>query len=423
MQKTLSIFLFAACCFAVPMVQAAVNNADIQFLTDGVDGIGQVGVPGPLCVFGSNAAAVIAGKEGNSLAPLLAAATFNKGRVLAFGHGGYLSENMYPNENTRRLASNMFAWLAPNNKPARVAVVRKPGFADFIATLGFEVQKFNALPDVNAMKGFHILVLDCGDLPANRIEQVSQFISDGGGLLTASLGWGWLQGRGNTDLRNEHTGNRLLAPMGIVWADGTLSTTTEKDGTKLFGVTPRELRALLNVTEAMSALEEHDNGTVKLTPAQIAQVIATIKLSLQSIPSGQSDIFAPLKKYLDKEVIPASNNKIRTDSMIGEVIAITLQTEEYLKKQRTDGFPETGIPALAAGNDFPGAVPETARTVSKTVEVDTKIPDWHSTGLYAAPGSTVTVTVPKELAVSSGAAISVRIGCHQDGLWNKPEWL
>ena len=53
---------------------------------------------------------------------------------------------------------------------------------------------------------------------------------------------------------------------------------------------------------------------------------------------------------------------------------------------------------------FPGSIPAENRTVA----VDTGTPRWHSTGLYAAPGELVTVTMPASVAAAGG--YQVRVG-------------
>jgi hypothetical protein len=411
--------------FHVALVHGEISDAEIRFLTDGVEGIAPTGVPGPLCVFGKNAATILAGKEGNTLAPLLAAAKFGKGRVIAFGHGGYISngKNVFtPNNGAQHLLSNIFRWLAAGNQSPRIAVVGNPQFADFLATLGYKGQKLDSLTDPKSMEQFQILVMDCSNIPPDQIERITKFVSGGGGLYTASLGWGWLQVSGKTDLKTEHHGNLLLAPIGIVWADGYLDTTLKKNAADIYAVSENGSPKLLNVTESLAAINAHENGTKKLTPDEIAQAVATIERGIRSIPAQQSSIFAPLKQYADREVVPTESNKIRKNSMIADVLTIVLQTEKYLNRQRTDGIPQDGIPVLSAGNDFPGSVPNDAKTVSKKIKIDTKIPAWHSTGLYAAPGNTVTVKLPKDFSVPKKSSLSVRIGCHRDRLWGATEW-
>src|SRR5271154_487273 len=66
-------------------------DADRSALIQGIGELGAPGAPGGVCVFGPQAFAVIAGKDGKkALLPVVAAARWEKGRVVALGHNGYL---------------------------------------------------------------------------------------------------------------------------------------------------------------------------------------------------------------------------------------------------------------------------------------------------------------------------------------------
>jgi len=45
------------------------------------------------------------------------------------------------------------------------------------------------------------------------------------------------------------------------------------------------------------------------------------------------------------------------------------------------------LKACPAAKDFPGVPENGAQTVRRTVEIDSNIGGWHSTGLYAPPGA------------------------------------
>ena len=79
-------------------------------------------------------------------------------------------------------------------------------------------------------------------------------------------------------------------------------------------------------------------------------------------------------------------------------------------------LPPEQVQASPAAADFPGLPPADAPRLTRTVTVDTAVPRWHSTGLYAAPGEVITVTVP---ATAADAKLHVRIGCHKDLLWSE----
>lgn len=77
-------------------------------------------------------------------------------------------------------------------------------------------------------------------------------------------------------------------------------------------------------------------------------------------------------------------------------------------------LPPEQVRANPAAADFPGIPPSGAPRIKRTVELDTSVSRWHSTGLYAAPGEIITVTVP---ASAVNAKLRLRIGCHKDLLW------
>ncbi len=400
------------------------TEGDVNRLLKNVEGVGQAGVPGPLCIFGENAVSLIAGKEGSSQVSLLAAAKFRQGRVVAFGHGGYLSPDMLSRPGSGDLLKNILLWLARDDSSAVIAVIGNDKLADLIEKTGFKTQKLNNLPEPGSGADFRVLVADASRISEEQVNRVGRFVTEGGGLLTASLGWGWLQVSGKTDLKTEHTGNQLLGPMGIVWSDGYLHAPEKKDGENFFPVpeAPRSLR-LLNVTEALKAVREHQAGTVKLTPAEIATAISSVDHGIRCIPEKQYRVFAELAPLLKKTVIPTEKNKIKKATAPEDVLAITLQTEQYLRAPARGTVSKGGIPAMPAANDFPGMVPGNAKTVTKTIAVDTAVPDWHSTGLYAVPGRPIIVRVPTEwINATDKRHLGIRIGSHSDRLWGSDEW-
>src|SRR5688572_2223150 len=67
-------------------------DVDRAALLQGVSEIGAPGAPGGVCAFGPQAFAVVAGKDGKkALLPVVAGTRWEKGRIVAFGHNGYLT--------------------------------------------------------------------------------------------------------------------------------------------------------------------------------------------------------------------------------------------------------------------------------------------------------------------------------------------
>ena len=96
--------------------------------------------------------------------------------------------------------------------------------------------------------------------------------------------------------------------------------------------------------------------------------------------------------------------------------------------------PPASVRAHPAAADFPGSVPADAPRITRTLNIDTTEPvghatsvyselheyRWHSTGLYAAPGELVKVTVPA--AVASAGRFHVRVGAHKGDISVREEW-
>ena len=81
-------------CIATERIDAAPvdHSKDYDILLEGVQKIGVSGAPGPVCIYGSKAFPVVVGNSGEVTLPLVAAARSGKGRVVAFGHSGYISD-------------------------------------------------------------------------------------------------------------------------------------------------------------------------------------------------------------------------------------------------------------------------------------------------------------------------------------------
>ncbi|OYU44329.1 MAG: hypothetical protein CFE44_13560, partial [Burkholderiales bacterium PBB4] len=83
-------------------------------------------------------------------------------------------------------------------------------------------------------------------------------------------------------------------------------------------------------------------------------------------------------------------------------------------------LPVDQIRANPAAAVFPGEVKPGATPMKDfRFAVDLNLPRWQFTGLYAAAGEKVVVTLPAE-AVEKG--LSIRIGCHTDNITPREKW-
>ena len=389
------------------------DTKDVEVLLDGVTKIAAPGVPGPLCVFGDGAFAVVTGGSGNNLRePVVAAARMGKGRAVAFGHTDYFNGRVLGDNatDTGRLMTNAVRWAAGAAAKPVVGVHRAQGLLAFLKRQGFKTVSLAGADWLKDLRGASVLCIDTAGLGGTgTAPAVSRFIKAGGGLVAMSLGWGWKQVT-RKDLVTEHAGNRLLGPAGIVWADGTLKHTAE--GGYAAGAAPPPL---VHAGCALEALATRAGGKKPLSDADAAQAAAVVTRAVRSLPAGDRLLLPQLgrlEKTHQADTVPTARRPLTAKNPLGRLL-LTLQVQEAGR-----AAPEK-VRAHPAAAEFPGPVPADATRVTRTVAIDTRVPDWHSTGLYAAPGERLTVTVP---AAAVGKQLAVRIGAHRDRLWHHDRW-
>jgi len=384
-----------------PSSLALANDQDIRFLTEGVGTIQQMGVPGPLCSFGEKTFPVILGKSGSLQHPLVVAGKYGRGRVVAFGHGGYLTS---AKKNIRHLVSNCVRWTKKDRKKLTIGVLKNSDLATFLHQKGFTVME-NPLSNLPSL---HVLIADCHYIKKNAdYGSISRFIQKGGGFITAGLGWGWSQLNPGKDLVTEHPGNKLLSKAGIVWASGYLDKTDPK-GFKT-GKIPSAF------TQANKALSHFVSGT-KLEKQDRAQALGTLSLALRSIPSEDKLLLAMLGKILKSKtrsrLIPTKESGLGLDNPLERLLLTwELITAKKLPPEKRKAHP--------ASTTFPGKVPSKAKRVRKNLSINTSVPGWHSTGLYAIPGKVISISLPPG---GPDLGLHIRIGSHKDELWKKDSW-
>ena len=392
------------------------NEKDVAFLLEGVDEIAAPGVPGPLCVFGEKAFAVVAAGPDTARQPVVAAGPMGAGRVVAFGHTGYLgSGKLYETGQTGRLIINAVHWAAGQHDRAagspKIGVYGQPGTLDYL-----KAQKLNAValagPQwLDKLRFCDVLCIKPSSISNPRqIARIEQFVTDGGGLIVADLGWGWLQLNRGKNLVDHHPGNLLLRSAGIAWADGTLNRTCKIGYTA--GDAPP---ALTNAAWAVDALVAHSEGRDKLGDTDVRQAVWVACQAARILPDDDKLLMprlATLEQKHSESAIPRPKLPLTMRQPLGRLL-LTLRMEQIANLA-----PEE-ITAHPAAEAFPGSVADDVPRVTRVVRIDTSVPNWHSTGLYAAPGELITVELPVSAAK---AGLGVRIGAHHDRLWGKDTW-
>ena len=390
------VLLVLSATFATPLHAA---ESAFTTLIAGVTEIEAPGAPGQLAVFGPDAFVVVAGKDGKTLAPVVAATQAGKGRIVVFGHTGYLDAGILGKADTGKLVDNAIAWAGGAARPAIVVPKSRP-LADALAKRGFTV----ATAALAQLKPGQVLLLSAHSITEADVPVLRKFLTDGGGLITCATGWGWAQGGKN--LANEFAANQLLAPFGLVVSGGTVSKTSANG----FTISP-QLSPYLHAGQALAAAR----AGAKLSKDEIARASASLTDAAQSLPSGDTHFLPQLHALRTQPGInttPTAKTPLKAEQLAARVL-VALEGRELSRQTPAQMKPHASAAA------FPGAVPADAARETAAVAIDSRVPNWHSTGLYAAPGELVTVRVPAMLA---SVGWRVRIGAHTDRLWQLDSW-
>jgi hypothetical protein len=395
--------LALACVVSAPRPASADAVADVLA---GVQRIASPGVPGPLCVYGDQVWSIVVGDGGNATRlPVVATGVLGAGRVVAFGHDGYLGEDVLRTADTGRLMTNVVRWAARNKTRPRVGVVGASGAATYLRQQGLTVDEI----DVSALTGHDVVVIAPWNQTPGEVATLAAFVRAGGGLVAAATGWGWAQLNPERDLQMDYAGNRLLAAAGIQWADDYLGETAGGGGYDV----PGPPSDLTTARPALAAAEADAAGTRVLTPPERTQVSRTLVANAACVPPDDTLFLPRLADATRETVVPSPADPVTADEVLDR-LAVVMQTRAL------DALPVTTPRAHPGAAVFPGAVPADAPRLTRTITVDTTVPDWHSTGLYAPPGEVVTVRVPPDAA---GRGLGLRIGPHTDTLWGiQDDW-
>jgi enhancin-like peptidase M60 family/peptidase M60-like protein len=382
---------------------AAANPGDVAAITSGVREVVAAGVPGPLSVFGPGAFAVVpAPQSGGGRAPLVAAARWGRGRVVAFGHTGYFSPAILRHPDTALLLRNAVRWSGAKATP-KIGCL---GLARILPALRpFAARAYPRGALGRALSEVEVLCVAPTDLdtPAAR-RRVADFTKAGGGIVLAGLGWGWQQLNPSLRLTEDHPGNLLLSEAGLVWADGY----TRRSSREGFKVEPPG--KLLAAGPALELLLAQSRGEVRPRPAALKEASRTVIMAGHAMPAGDTLLrptLARLEAQGGGQRVPSAKAPLRAEEGLPRVL-LSLQCARLARGEFQGAHP--------AAAQFPGPVPKAAPRLRRRVTLDAK-PGWQSTGLYAAPGEVVRLSSPRAIP-----SLRVRIGCHTDRLYHKESW-
>lgn len=188
--------------------------------------------------------------------------------------------------------------------------------------------------------------------------------------------------------------------------------------------TPAGVDAVKTLDEIIAGVQKDK----KIAPDAVDQAVSVIAAAAEKLePEELLAKLDKLQQYRADSAIPMPGKRLAKGKKLDwQILTSQIRALKKVSPEKVTAHP--------CAEGFPGVVPAGADRVTEKVEIVTDkegwdnrgiygnpgSPYWHSTGLYAAPGEVVTVTVPDSVA---GKGVYVRIGCHSDRLWRKNSWL
>ncbi|MFQ3317887.1 MAG: hypothetical protein ACI8T6_001328, partial [Candidatus Poseidoniaceae archaeon] len=344
--------------------------------------------------------------------PIASAAHVGQGRIVGYGHESFVAQT---NGDEEKLSLNAMEWACNGG---RVIGLWNDfnHFEDELINAGFTV--------LTSVSPSQLAGLDCyvGEFwngwsdAQNR--DIEDFLTSGHGLIMGGHSWYWSYS--NTDVAHNYPGNKIAPTTGLFVSSnsGSVQVTISS--------TPPE--RMLRTIPAVTALQNHFTTGPMIPSSDASTVEKTIARSTAMLTLDFLNFWSPLRSMVNTtgwtEI--AVDNKYDLDASPIADVLLAIEEGLYLR------LPANELVSHPSAVDFPGAVPVNAPRVTEIVSVNgdyiglpsgfgyagARSHGMMGTGLYAASGEVVNITVPASLVDQN---VRIQIGAHSDSLWNKDE--
>ena len=135
MITTFSLLFFQSILNLYPYVDMD-KNSDSNMLILGVSQISSPGIPGNISVFGPDSFGIVQDKNGQII---VAGSTYEKGRIVLWGHDGFLKKSSIETGDTGQLLSNAIKWTTRKTAP-KVGITNDLYLVNYLNNIGFDAR-------------------------------------------------------------------------------------------------------------------------------------------------------------------------------------------------------------------------------------------------------------------------------------------
>jgi uncharacterized protein (TIGR03437 family) len=286
-------------------------------------------------------------------------------------------------------------------------------FSAYLQQQGFTTKNVSTAMDTaqNDLSGVDVFIFSFhSGYTATALQKINAFAANGGGLLALATPWA-------LSATGYQTANQTMLPFGLGFNSVTASQLS-------YTVPAAPYSPLYSALNALDALQRQQNNQQTLTVDEQRTAALAIENALGAHPDTPvlgtplSILSQPYGYINITTATPISRTSKPVEAMLVRYQANVLSS-----------LPAAQVPVHPSASDWPG-LPAAGATVTRTFEVNANAPPnvlinygdeglRIPTGLYAKPGTPITVTIPADKA---GRGLDVQIGIHTDENWNLANW-
>ncbi|KAM9853445.1 TRPM8 channel-associated factor homolog [Aulostomus maculatus] len=363
---------------------------DLEFLLQGVSefDLKGSGVASEVLVHGPLAFPIGTTDGGRAF---LAGAYYGQGRVIVVTHEGYLGRG-----SLAKFWNNALHWL-DEGRNGTVGVA--PDHA-------FKVLSKSGLKCVKSKFKNDLSVFVCTTYIKKHVEEIQNFVAEGGGLLIGGHAWYWAQSHPGKNTLTDFSGNKILNQMGLSVLEATINGRCFKapDPRKAIKDT-YHFRHLLrrfaaHVTQG-EKLNKHEQDCLK----KLGRDCATFLHMKAFDCCSYTQVLSTLTDILKRSGMPQVCDKCPVKRP-EEHLLLSVGAEVY----KVCPDPDSLLPYLIKDNPLlPVVYNHRIKVTANTAGSE----EWISTGLYLSPGMKTYIAAPADI-VKKGWKIQV--GCQTDKL-------
>ncbi|XP_030600029.1 TRPM8 channel-associated factor homolog [Archocentrus centrarchus] len=326
----------------------------------------------------------------------LAGSYYGQGRVIVTTHEGYLgTESLAP------FWQNAIHWLDEGRRGVVGCTVDRA--LNILSKSGLQCEKTDFRKDLS--------VFVCTAYITEQLEEIQNFVAEGGGLLIGGHAWWWAQTHDGQNVLTEFSGNKLLNKMGLSVLGSTIGGGSYKapEPSKAIKDT-YHFRHLLNRLAANvttdEQLSEHEERNLK----RLGYDCSTYLQMKAHDCAHYRQVLSTLTEVLMRSGLPQVSESCPVRSPKDRLL-LTVGPELY----KVSPNPDALLPHLLKDNPLMPVV------YNHRINIDVKTADreeWISTGLYLSPGMKTYVAIPPQIVNKDW---KIQIGCQTDNLHHHNE--